>query len=152
MTCTLHWSDGPLRTSAAWTANWSGSSSSCWKMQASCRRGRKSGHRSQKREGSEEQQPEKIGSHRNFFHLPFCFSRKLVISHPQSAKGSFGKASKGGIAHLARALAWHARGHRFDSDYLHEKKAVTAKWRLSSFMGIAEGCPNKPPQHYTSGR
>jgi hypothetical protein len=25
----------------------------------------------------------------------------------------------GGIAQLARALAWHARGHRFDSDYLH---------------------------------
>ena len=26
---------------------------------------------------------------------------------------------KGGIAQLARALAWHARGHRFESDYLH---------------------------------
>ncbi len=25
----------------------------------------------------------------------------------------------GGIAQLARALAWHARGRRFDSDYLH---------------------------------
>ncbi len=25
----------------------------------------------------------------------------------------------GGIAQLARALAWHARGHRFESDYLH---------------------------------
>ena len=27
--------------------------------------------------------------------------------------------SKGGLAQLARALAWHARGHRFDSDILH---------------------------------
>jgi hypothetical protein len=27
----------------------------------------------------------------------------------------------GGIAQLARALAWHARGHRFESDYLHFK-------------------------------
>jgi hypothetical protein len=27
----------------------------------------------------------------------------------------------GGIAQLARALAWHARGHRFESDYLHRK-------------------------------
>jgi hypothetical protein len=26
---------------------------------------------------------------------------------------------KGGLAQLARALAWHARGHRFDSDILH---------------------------------
>ena len=27
----------------------------------------------------------------------------------------------GGLAQLARALAWHARGHRFDSDILHNK-------------------------------
>ena len=26
----------------------------------------------------------------------------------------------GGLAQLARALAWHARGHRFDSDILHQ--------------------------------
>ncbi len=25
----------------------------------------------------------------------------------------------GALAQLARALAWHARGHRFDSDMLH---------------------------------
>ena len=27
--------------------------------------------------------------------------------------------SYGGLAQLARALAWHARGHRFDPDILH---------------------------------
>ena len=27
----------------------------------------------------------------------------------------------GGLAQLARALAWHARGHRFDSGILHNK-------------------------------
>ena len=27
----------------------------------------------------------------------------------------------GGLAQLARALAWHARGHRFDPDILHNK-------------------------------
>ena len=27
----------------------------------------------------------------------------------------------GGLAQLARALAWHARGHRFDSDILHSE-------------------------------
>lgn len=32
------------------------------------------------------------------------------------------KKIKGGIAQLARALAWHARGRRFDSDYLHHEK------------------------------
>ncbi len=28
--------------------------------------------------------------------------------------------SKGGLAQLARALAWHARGHRFESGILHQ--------------------------------
>ena len=28
-------------------------------------------------------------------------------------------AASGGLAQLARALAWHARGHRFDPDILH---------------------------------
>ena len=28
-------------------------------------------------------------------------------------------APKGGIAQLARALAWHARGREFESHYLH---------------------------------
>lgn len=29
---------------------------------------------------------------------------------------------EGGLAQLARALALHARGHRFESDILHTKK------------------------------
>ena len=29
----------------------------------------------------------------------------------------------GGLAQLARAFAWHARGHRFDSDILHRINA-----------------------------
>ena len=37
----------------------------------------------------------------------------FLFSHPQFRKG--------GLAQLARALAWHARGHRFDSDILHKK-------------------------------
>ena len=28
----------------------------------------------------------------------------------------------GGLAQLARALAWHARGHRFDPDILHHEE------------------------------
>ncbi len=30
-------------------------------------------------------------------------------------------AESGGLAQLARALAWHARGHRFESDILHTR-------------------------------
>ena len=29
------------------------------------------------------------------------------------------KRHQGGLAQLARALAWHARGHRFEPDILH---------------------------------
>ena len=32
----------------------------------------------------------------------------------------------GGLAQLARALAWHARGHRFDPDILHVRGG---KWK-----------------------
>ena len=35
--------------------------------------------------------------------------------------------SFGGLAQLARALAWHARGRRFDPDTLHNK-SLLAKW------------------------
>jgi len=31
---------------------------------------------------------------------------------------------QGGLAHLARALAWHARGDRFDSGILHKKRLL----------------------------
>ena len=31
----------------------------------------------------------------------------------------------GGLAQLARALAWHARGHRFDPDILHYPRKRT---------------------------
>jgi hypothetical protein len=35
--------------------------------------------------------------------------------------------NKGGLAQLARALALHVRGHRFDSDILHNKLIVVNK-------------------------
>jgi len=43
----------------------------------------------------------------------FFMCEIFLFSHPQFPKG--------GLAQLARALAWHARGHRFDSDILHNK-------------------------------
>ena len=36
------------------------------------------------------------------------------------ARGTF----NGGIAQLARALAWHARGPGFESPYLHQQPAT----------------------------
>jgi len=40
-------------------------------------------------------------------------ARFLKASETETSK-------QGGLAQLARALAWHARGHRFDSDILHK--------------------------------
>ena len=43
----------------------------------------------------------------------FGVLKKVVFLQPQT---------KGALAQLARALAWHARGHRFDSVMLHKTK------------------------------
>jgi hypothetical protein len=47
----------------------------------------------------------------------------------------------GGLAQLARALAWHARGHRFDSDILHENEKSRSDERLFSFRSGATMVP-----------
>ena len=39
-------------------------------------------------------------------------------------------SQKGGLAQLARALAWHARGHRFEPDILHQ---TTGRKQMSFF-------------------
>ena len=43
-------------------------------------------------------------------------------------------SQNGGLAQLARALAWHARGHRFESDILHRLPAN------HSDLQIVSGC------------
>ena len=45
--------------------------------------------------------------------------KKVVFLQPQIER--FSAANQGALAQLARALAWHARGHRFDSVMLHKK-------------------------------
>ena len=46
--------------------------------------------------------------------------KKVVFLQPQIER--FSVAKRGALAQLARALAWHARGHRFDSVMLHKQK------------------------------
>jgi hypothetical protein len=41
---------------------------------------------------------------------------------PETEIASF--YSQGGLAQLARAFAWHAKGHRFDSGNLHKEASV----------------------------
>jgi hypothetical protein len=43
-----------------------------------------------------------------------------------------GTAKKGELAQLARALAWHARGHRFDSGILHQIGPIAQMARASA--------------------
>ena len=45
--------------------------------------------------------------------------------------------NQGGLAQLARALALHARGHRFDSDILHN--LVYQIWGLGVYPELVEG-------------
>ena len=47
---------------------------------------------------------------------------KRVLINYSSLEPAFAKATadEGGLAQLARALALQARGHRFDSDILHD--------------------------------
>ncbi len=40
----------------------------------------------------------------------------------------------GGLAHLARALAWQARGNRFDSGILHKKTVAIDGFFYFSFF------------------
>ena len=60
--------------------------------------------------------------------LPSAIKRKYAVSSIQLAEKTANRqlitanSIKGGLAQLARALAWHARGHRFDSDILHRLK------------------------------
>ena len=60
-------------------------------------------------------------SNRNLFYF-----LGINICHPtfasRSSKNGVSFFTKGELAQLARALAWHARGHRFDSGILHQKK------------------------------
>ena len=53
-------------------------------------------------------------------------------------KLSFIHSIPGGLAQLARALAWHARGHRFDPDILHivNEKGKTKREKSNGFFTL----------------
>ena len=50
-----------------------------------------------------------------------CFSPLLgdCLYYMRIVEADASSSPNGGLAQLARALAWHARGHRFDPDILH---------------------------------
>ena len=62
----------------------------------------------------------------------------------QAIQHIFATASKesedGGLAQLARALAWHARGHRFDSDILHPYRTTACHCGTPFFVSIHLAC------------
>ena len=53
--------------------------------------------------------------------LPFAILYSLRKGSVENGKGFIFVLLKGELAQLARALAWHARGHRFDSGILHDR-------------------------------
>jgi hypothetical protein len=52
----------------------------------------------------------------------------LPMGNQQKKFGAKRIQSNGGLAQLARALAWHARGRRFDPDTLHKTEKITSLW------------------------
>ena len=54
----------------------------------------------------------------NYNFLPLNAKKALIYLQVQHKVSNFA-LTKGGLAQLARALAWHARGHRFEPDILH---------------------------------
>ena len=60
----------------------------------------------------------------------YCVLKNVVFLQPQIER--FSAAKRGALAQLARALAWHARGHRFDSVMLH--KTSKNPLRFSGFF------------------
>ena len=73
--------------------------------------------------------------------LPDSIIGSTTDSDSVSSGSSPDRAStkSGGLAQLARALAWHARGRRFDSDILHQRMCPPERSR-----GIRQG--NVPSQ------
>ena len=49
----------------------------------------------------------------------------------------------GGLAQLARALAWHARGHEFESRILHRKRPARAAFHFRVREIPASSCPKR---------
>jgi hypothetical protein len=62
------------------------------------------------------------------FVLSYCMAALL-----KSSIFALRKLVYGGLAQLARALAWHARGRRFDPDTLHKKRAALAAFFYYTF-------------------
>ena len=65
----------------------------------------------------------------SFFLQKCCAERNFVIHLHRNS---------GGLAQLARALAWHARGHEFDSRILHKKiDGFSAVYFFCGYMSVA---------------
>ena len=73
-------------------------------------------------------------------HFSEIFSGRY-FANPE--KATIFATQKGGLAQLARALAWHARGHEFESRILHQDKAGkrpgTCKPRVYRFFVFGYG-------------
>ena len=61
-------------------------------------------------------------------------------------------AHEGGLAQLARALAWHARGHEFDSRILHYCKQGVAKYCDPLFFSFLQTIRTRIDNHTTLNR
>ena len=67
---------------------------------------------------------------KNGIALQAIFCKKVLTTPPGYGiilKQSGGRHNRWGFSSAGRALAWHARGHRFDPGNLHQFKSITQK-------------------------
>ena len=55
----------------------------------------------------------------------------------------------GGLAQLARALAWHARGRRFDPDTLHEAVEFSTAFLFNAPAGVDSNKLHKAAEFFS---
>ena len=88
---------------------------------------------------------------------PLLASGPDALASPACRSRSAHEVAPGGLAQLARALAWHARGHRFESDILHFRlflalrsltfcdKTASRKQKFERRLSLQP--PGSPPGH-----
>jgi hypothetical protein len=72
---------------------------------------------------------------------------RVFVLEQRPAPVIFALPNEGGLAQLARAFAWHAKGHRFDSGNLHKiESGITGLFYANSLCIRSNNCIEFPGQ------
>ena len=86
------------------------------------------------------------------FAVKIHFRRFFPSVNCRNKKSDYLCTCIGGLAQLARALAWHARGHEFDSRILHYCEQGVAKYCDPLFFSFLQTIRTRIDNHTTLNR